>query len=224
MRHATASAYALVVLSCACGSGHHQTTPPGLEQLQTAVGTLLPSAAANAPSSEEQASCVAAECPEITLFGAPAAGCCVAEQACGGHVQIAERSWLCLPPGYDRSIDGLRSALAAHAGESIVLEASCPSLILDGSLLVGCCITGGTCGVSTEPWTGLVARLDPGLQTACIPASEAARIVGSAAPDAGSARACASPGRGSDGSDAGRAELPSPDGSPEVPGAAAEQL
>jgi len=196
LKRALASAWTLVVLSCACGSGQPQTSAPGPEEPQTAVAALLPSGvAASSLSGDEQGSCVATECPDILLFGSLAAGCCIGEQDCGGRVELAERSWLCLPPGYDRTIDLLHAALLAHAGEPLVPEPSCPSQTFDGSTLAGCCISGGTCGVSTEPWTGAVAQLGVGLHSACILTSEAARIAGSAAADAGPPRACASPAR-----------------------------
>jgi hypothetical protein len=221
----TASVWALVVLSCACGSRHPQTAPPGPEEPETAVGALLPSgAAASSPSDDEQGSCDAAECPDVLLFGSLAAGCCVDEQACGGRVQIAERSWLCLPPGYDRNIDVLRTVLVAHAGQPLVPEPSCPSQTFEGSTLAGCCIPGGTCGVSTEPWTGAIAQLGQGLHSACILASEAARIAGSAEVDAGPSRACASPGSEHPASDAGCSDRLSPARSPQIPRAGAEQL
>jgi hypothetical protein len=124
------------------------------------------------------------------LFGSLIPGCCRGVDSCGGRVQIAERSWLCVPPDYDRTAEALRAALAAHAGEPLVLEPSCPSLSLDGSTLTGCCITGATCGVTTEPWTAAAAGLGLKLPSACILASEAAQIVGTALTDAGPSPAC----------------------------------
>jgi hypothetical protein len=187
-----ASACALVALSC--GSGHPYGSSPEAAEPETAVGALLPGAsAASAPTDDEQARCVAAECPEITLFGSLAPGCCRGAQACGGRLQIAERSWLCVAPEYDRSAAALRAALAAHAGEPLVPEPSCPSETLDGSTLAGCCISGGTCGVSTKPWTAAAAQLGLDLHSACLLASEAAQIAGTAVADAGPPRACPSP-------------------------------
>jgi len=186
-----ASACALVALSC--GSGQPYQSSPEAEEAETAVSALLPgAAAASAPTDDERGRCVAAECPDIALFGARAAGCCRGAQACGGRVQIAERSWLCVPPDYDRSADALRAVLAAHADEPLVPEPSCPSETLDGSTLAGCCISGGTCGVSTTPWTAAAAQLGLDLHSACILASEAAQIARTAVADAGPPRACPS--------------------------------
>ena len=189
-----AGACALVALSC--GSGQPYTSSSEAAEPDTMVSALLPSAsAADAPVSEEQGSCVPAECPDIRLFGSLAAGCCRGTQGCGGRVQIAARSWLCVPPGYDRSAEALRGAVSAHAGEPLVPEPSCPSAAIDDSMLAGCCISGGTCGVSTQPWTAAAAQLGLNLQSACILASEAAQIAGRALADAGSPRACAGMGR-----------------------------
>ncbi|MEO8179863.1 MAG: hypothetical protein ABI895_13605 [Deltaproteobacteria bacterium] len=191
LKFSMAGACAFVALSC--GSGQPYTSSLEAAEPDTAASALLPSAsAANAPVDDEQGSCVAAECPDIRLFGTLAGGCCRGAQACGGRVQIAERSWLCVPPGYDRSADALRGALAAHAGEPLVPEPSCPSEALDGSMLAGCCISGSTCGVSTQLWTAAAAQLGLNLQSVCILASEAAQITGRAVADAGSPRACAS--------------------------------
>jgi hypothetical protein len=105
-------------------------------------------------------------------------------------VQIAERSWLCLSPGDDRAAEALRAALTAHAGEPLVAEPNCPSQALDGAVLAGCCITGGTCGVSTEPWTAAAAELGLQLPNTCILASEAAVVAGAAVVDAGPPPGC----------------------------------
>jgi hypothetical protein len=100
---------------------------------------------------------------------------------------------LCVPPEYDRTAEALRSVLDARAGEPIVAEPSCPSHMFDGMTLAGCCIAGGTCGVSTEPWTAAIAQLGLRLPSACILASEAAEIARSAVADAGSPPACPGP-------------------------------
>ena len=158
------------------------------------MGSLLPNTPGDSvPGDAELGGCVPAECPEIMLFGSLAPGCCRAAQTCGGGVQIAERSWLCLSPDDDRSAEALRVALTAHAGEPLVAEPSCPSQTLAASTLVGCCIAGGTCGVSTEPWTAAAAELGLQLPSACILATEAAEVAGTPVADAGPPPACAGP-------------------------------
>jgi hypothetical protein len=206
-----ASALALAALTCACGSEPPQSAPPGSQQPETAVGSLLPSTPGDGeledgelqdgelqddglqddPPGGDQGVC-AVECPEIVLFGTAVPGCCRGTQACGGRVQIAERSWLCVAPEYDQNAEALRTALTAHAGEPLVAEPSCPSQLLDGTTLAGCCIVGGTCGVSTEPWTVAAAELGLQLPSVCILASEAAEVAGTAVADAGPPPACAS--------------------------------
>lgn len=95
-----------------------------------------------------------------------------------------------MAPDYERTAQALRVALAAHAGEPLVIEPSCPSHTFDGSTLAGCCIVGGTCGVSTDVWTAAAAEVGLRLPSACILPSEAAEIVGAAVVDAGPPPAC----------------------------------
>jgi hypothetical protein len=202
-----ASALALAALSYACSSEAPQVVPPGPQPVETGVSSLLPNTPADGMPADgmpaedmsadralaggEEGGGGASVCPEVMLFGSLVPGCCRGTQGCGGQLQIGERSWLCVSPGDDRSAEALRDALTAHAGEPLVAEPSCPGqTLLDGATLPGCCIVGGTCGVSTEPWTVAAAELGLQLPSACITTSEAAEIAGTAVSDAGPPPAC----------------------------------
>jgi len=79
----------------------------------------------------------------------------------------------------------LRRTLAAHAGESFVADATCPGQVIDSLTLSGCRDESGSCGVDTWAWTAAAARIGFRLPTACLQASEAARVAGTASDDAG---------------------------------------
>jgi hypothetical protein len=178
-----AGVLALAVVSCG-GNGPSRSNQDGDE---TAVNGLLPG-----PESEDTAAalCSNEQCPQLRLFGELAPGCCLGNDGCGGQVQIAERTWLCVPQSYDQAAQALARVLARHAGEPVVADPSCPSQVVDDVTLAGCCGKGGSCGLNTAPWTSEAARFGQKIPTACITPAEAAQLTGMSSAEGGAPRSC----------------------------------
>jgi hypothetical protein len=180
----------MVVACCACGhsrSGAHASDEAPL----TSVNTLQPeSSVAEHSAASPPVDACDAECPEVTLFGSQAPGCCRTDGACGGRVQIRSRTWLCLAPGADATAEALRGALSRAAAEPVVADSTCPSQTLDGTTLTGCCLATGSCGLDTGTWTAAAAAYGLALPATCLEAREAAALVATPLIDAGPAPSC----------------------------------
>jgi hypothetical protein len=190
----------LLVLAC-CACGHPRRAQRASDEPpSTSVNALQPepSAEAAAESAGEtlaasSAECIDEECPDLMLLGALAPGCCQLDGSCGGRVQVAERTQLCVPPSVQDSTGMLQETLSVAAQEPYVEDRTCPMGILDGSRLPGCCRAVGRCGLYTEAWTQSAAAYGFELPAACLDAREAATLVDAHLADAGPPQRCARP-------------------------------
>jgi hypothetical protein len=151
----------------------------------TSVNALRPTE--SAPSSE---TCGVDECPDIPLFGSIAPGCCQLGGECGGRIDVASRTWLCVSPAVDSNTQQLQAALSGPDGP-IVLDPSCPDQVVAGTTLPGCCSPAGTCGVSSEPWASAFEMFGVELARTCLGAEELGGAGGAPLADVAPAPACA---------------------------------
>lgn len=177
----------LAALSAACGGsasaplddGADRDAPPDSSLNPLLPGPVADDAEAAAQTdegtSDEPRTCDPAACPELELFGVLTPGCCRFGELCGGRVQVSERTWACLGPEVEQQGEELRSALTLAAREPFKPDGSCPSHVIDGDELPGCC-RGGVCGVDTQLWTRSAAFFGLTLPRACLDPREAAEL------------------------------------------------
>jgi hypothetical protein len=195
------SAGVLLIAVACCACGHSRADARADDEAATmSVNALQPESLAEHAAASPLVDACDAECPEVSLFGSPAPGCCRADGACGGRVQIRSRTWVCVQPGADATAEALRGALSRAAAEPVIPDSTCPSQKLVGMTLPGCCRSSGACGLDTQAWTTAAAVYRLTLPAACLDAREAAALVGAPLSDAGPAPSCGA-GEGGAGED-----------------------
>ncbi len=167
----------------ACGDQQEVPLVDGDERAEPmgGLGMLLPGdegageVDATDGAAPEPSFCDPAECPELVLFGVSTPGCCRFGNLCGGRVQVSERTWACLAPEVNEQGEVLRDALTRAAREAFVSDPGCPSHVIDGQELRGCC-RGGICGLDTQPWSRSASSFGLLLPRACLDPREAAEL------------------------------------------------